>query len=51
MKYRKWSLDQKLEILSRGEEIGVVEWCRKYGVHPSCEPTYLNVSRADTFLP
>lgn len=32
MKYRKWSLDQKVEILSSSEEIGVVEACRKYGV-------------------
>jgi putative transposase len=32
MKYKKWSLDQKLEILSMSEEIGVVESCRKYGV-------------------
>ena len=31
MKYRKWSLGQKLEILSVSEEIGVVETCRKYG--------------------
>jgi putative transposase len=29
MKYKKWTLDQKLEILSSGEEIGVVEACRK----------------------
>jgi putative transposase len=32
MKYKKWSLDQKLEILSSSEEIGIVESCRKYGV-------------------
>lgn len=32
MKYKKWSLDQKLEILSSAEEIGIVESCRKYGV-------------------
>ena len=32
MKYKKWTLDQKLEILSSSEEIGVVEACRKYGV-------------------
>ena len=32
MKYKKWSLDQKLEILSSSEEIGIVEACRKYGV-------------------
>jgi putative transposase len=30
MKYKKWTLDQKLEILSSGEEIGAVETCRKY---------------------
>ena len=32
MKYKKWTLDQKLEILSSSEDIGVVESCRKYGV-------------------
>ena len=32
MKYKKWSLDQKLEILSVSEEIGIVEACRKYSV-------------------
>ena len=32
MKYKKWTLDQKLEILSSAEEIGVVETCRKYSV-------------------
>ncbi len=32
MKYKKWTLDQKLEILSSAEEIGIVESCRKYGV-------------------
>ena len=32
MKYKKWSLDQKLEILTVSEEIGIVETCRKYGV-------------------
>lgn len=32
MKYKKWTLAQKLEILSSSEEIGVVETCRKYGV-------------------
>ncbi len=30
MKYKKWILDQKLEILSTSEEIGIVESCRKY---------------------
>jgi putative transposase len=32
MKYKKWSLEQKLEILSSSEENGVVTTCRKYGV-------------------
>ncbi|HBK72547.1 MAG TPA: transposase [Flavobacteriaceae bacterium] len=32
MKYKKWSLDQKLEILSVSEEIGIVESCRKHGL-------------------
>lgn len=32
MKYKRWSLDQKLEILTSSEEIGIVETCRKYGV-------------------
>jgi putative transposase len=32
MKYKKWSLEKKLEILSFSEEIGVVDTCRKYGV-------------------
>ncbi|WP_158250495.1 hypothetical protein [Aquimarina sp. I32.4] len=32
MKYKKWTLDQKLEILATSEEIGIVEACRKYGV-------------------
>lgn len=32
MKYKKWSLDQKLKILSVSEEIGIVESCRKNGV-------------------
>ena len=32
MKYKKWSLAEKLEILSSGDAIGVVESCRKYGV-------------------
>ncbi|MFT5252037.1 MAG: putative transposase [Flavobacteriales bacterium] len=30
MKYKKWSLEEKLEILSFSEELGVVETCRKY---------------------
>jgi len=32
MKYKKWTLEQKLEILMISEEIGIVEACRKYGV-------------------
>ena len=32
MKYKKWTLDQKLEILSKSEEFGIVETCRKYGM-------------------
>jgi putative transposase len=30
MKYKKWSLEEKLTILSSSEEIGIVETCRKY---------------------
>ncbi len=32
MKYTKWTLEQKLKILSSSEEIGIVEACRKYRV-------------------
>ncbi|WP_240614875.1 transposase [Polaribacter filamentus] len=32
MKYKKWTLAQKLEILSISEEIGIIETCRKYSV-------------------
>lgn len=32
MKYKKWTLEKKLEILSASEELGVVEACRKYSV-------------------
>ncbi|MFT4602857.1 MAG: putative transposase [Arenicella sp.] len=32
MKYKRWTLGQKLEILTTSEEIGIVEACRKYGV-------------------
>ena len=32
MKYKKWSLEKKLEILSFSEKIGVVDTYRKYGV-------------------
>jgi putative transposase len=35
MKYMKWTLDQKLEILSSAEEIGLLEACRKYSVSTS----------------
>jgi putative transposase len=31
MKYKKWSLEEKLEILSF-QKVGVVETCRKYSV-------------------
>ncbi len=30
MKYKKWTLVQKLEILSVSEEIGIAEAYRKY---------------------
>lgn len=32
MKYKKWSLEEKLEILSSAGDIGVVPTCRNYGV-------------------
>lgn len=32
MKYKRWTLEQKLEILSKSEEDGIVETCRKYSV-------------------
>jgi putative transposase len=32
MKDKRWTLDQKLEIISNSDEIGTVESCRKYGV-------------------
>jgi|SRR5680860_538256 len=32
MKYRKWTLEKKMEILASSEEIGIVETCRKYSV-------------------
>jgi putative transposase len=32
MNYKKWTLKEKLEILSTSEEIGVVETCRKYSL-------------------
>jgi hypothetical protein len=33
MKYKKWTMDEKLTILSSSDEIGVVDACRKYGVN------------------
>jgi len=32
MKYKKWSLAEKLEILTSSENIGIVEACRKFKV-------------------
>ncbi len=32
MKYKKWSLEEKLKILSTSEELGIVETSRKYKV-------------------
>ncbi len=32
MKYKKWSLSEKLEILASPEAIGIVETCRKYSL-------------------
>ena len=32
MKYKKWSLQEKLEILASSEELGMVETSRKYSV-------------------
>jgi putative transposase len=32
MKYKKWSLEEKLEILSLSEEVGIIETSRKYSV-------------------
>ena len=32
MKYKKWSLAEKLEILASSEEKGIVETCRNYSV-------------------
>ena len=32
MKYKKWTLAQKLEILSVADDIGIVESCRKYSL-------------------
>jgi len=32
MKYKRWSLEEKLEILEHAKEFGVVETCRKFSV-------------------
>jgi putative transposase len=32
MKYKKWSLEEKLAILSASEDLGIVETCRKFNV-------------------
>jgi putative transposase len=32
MKYKKWTLEEKLKIIASSEEIGVVETCRKYSL-------------------
>jgi putative transposase len=32
MKYKKWTLEEKLKIIASSEETGVVETCRKYSV-------------------
>ena len=32
MKYKKWTLVQKLEILAFSEDNGIVEACRKFGL-------------------
>lgn len=32
MKYKQWTLEQKLEILSKSEELGIVAACRQYSV-------------------
>jgi len=40
MKYKKWTLDQKLEILSIADDIGIVEACRKYSLKN--EASFLN---------
>ena len=50
MKYKKWSLEEKIEILSSSEEIGVVEACRKYslstGTFYSWKKKYDNLGEA-----
>ena len=32
MKYKRWSLKEKLEILEQAKEFGVIETCRKFSV-------------------
>jgi putative transposase len=32
MKYKKWSLEEKIKILASSDDLGVVETCRKYSV-------------------
>ena len=32
MKYKKWTLTQKLEIIAASEDIGILEACRKFGL-------------------
>jgi putative transposase len=32
MKYKKWSFQEKLEILVSSDELGMVETCRKYSL-------------------
>jgi putative transposase len=32
MKYKKWSFQEKLEILASSDELGMVETCRKYSL-------------------
>jgi putative transposase len=32
MKYRKWSVGEKLEILTSSQELGIVETCREHSV-------------------
>jgi putative transposase len=32
MKYKKWSFQEKLEILASCDELGMVETCRKYSL-------------------
>ncbi len=39
MKYKRWSLSEKLEILQNCEENGVIETCRKFTVSTA---TYYN---------